>query len=106
MTAEVATPGACSGIERGVIGVGRGVDLQHVDDDHRGVVLAARGVGRGDERVGEPLRIGFGAGQALDVALAHHRGEAVGAEHDAVAGFDVDRVQVDVDALVDPERAR
>ncbi len=42
---------------------------------------------------------------AFDVALAHHRGEAVGAEDDAVAGFDVERVQVDVDVGVDAERA-
>ena len=32
-------------------------------------------------------------------------GEAVGAEEDAVAGCDVDRVEVDVDVGVDAERA-
>ena len=62
--------------------------------------LAAR-----DERVGESLRVGFTAREALDVALAHHRGEAVGAEHDAIAVLDVERVEVDVDVVVDPERA-
>ncbi len=45
------------------------------------------------------LRVGLGAGQSFDVALAHHRRETVGAEHDAVARLDVDRVEIDVDVV-------
>ena len=99
---------AAGRVGREGFGVGRGaaVDLEHVDDDDGDVVLAA-GVVRGvDERSAAALRVGLAAREALDVALAHHRGEAVGAEQDAVAGRDVERVQVDVDVGVDAERAR
>ena len=44
--------------------------------------------------------------ESLDVAFAHHGGEPVGAEQDAVAGRDLDRVEVDLDLGVDAERAR
>ena len=40
------------------------------------------------------------------VALAHHVGESVGAEQDAIAGHDFDGVHVDVDVRVDAERTR
>ena len=43
--------------------------------------------------------------EPLDVALAHHGGEPVGADHDAVAGDDLDRVEIDLDLGVDAERA-
>ncbi len=42
-----------------------GVDLEHVDDHDGDVVLAAGGVRGGDERVGQALRIGLGAGQRV-----------------------------------------
>ena len=98
--------GAGVGEQRFGIGRGGGVDLEHVDDDDGDVVLAAGRVRGVDEQLGRALRIGLAARDALDVALAHHRGEPVGAEHDAVAGRDVERVEVDVDVGVDAERAR
>ncbi len=52
----------------------------------------------------------FGSGSRLedagDLVRAHHGGEAVRAEEDAVAGLELDRVLVDVDPGVDAERTR
>ena len=83
---------SASGSTRDVV-----VDAVDVSTTHRDVVDAAGRVGGVDEELGRALRIRLAAQDALDVALAHHVGEAVGAEHDAVAGDDVDGVHVDVD---------
>ena len=88
------------GIERGV-----GFDLVDVEDDDGDVVDAAGRVRRVDEQLGGALRIRLAARDAFDVALAHHVGEAVRAEDDAIAGDDVERVHVDLDVGVDTERA-
>ena len=57
------------------------------------------------EQLGRALRIRLAARDAFDVPLAHHVGEAVRAEDDAIAGDDVERVHVDIDVGVHTERA-
>ena len=93
---------------RSSLGIGRRgrIDLEHVDRRRR-VMLSSppASFAAATSASAGALRVGFAAGEALDVAVAHHRGEPVGAEQNAVAGLDVERVQVDVD-VVGRRRAR
>ena len=50
--------------------------------------------------------IGLAPERGGDVVGLHHAGEPVGAEQDAIAGHELDRVHVDVDRRVDAERTR
>ena len=87
------------------IGRGGRRRLEHVDDEDGDVVLTAGLVGRVDETIGRDPRIGVELGDAEHVVVAHHGGQAVGAEQQAVARPRVDRVEIDVDVRVDAERS-
>jgi hypothetical protein len=76
------------------------------DDDDGDVVDATRTVRGVDEPGCGALGVALASELGRDRVLVHHVGEAVGAQHDEVAGNQLHRVHVDVDALVDAQRAR
>ena len=81
-------------------------DLLDAEQDDRDVVAAARGERMRDELVGGAWR-GRGRREDLgDRGLADHRGEAVAAQQEDVAGGGVDRERVDLDIGLGAERAR
>ena len=96
----------CRGRGQGYrIGWGRRRCFEHVDDEDGDVVLTARLVGRVDETIGRDPRIGVELGNTEHVVVAHHGGQTVGADQQAVTRPRVDRVEIDVDVGVDPERS-
>ena len=67
----------------------------------------SRGAGIGVSvawRAGQPLRIALPTGDAFDVALADHRGQAVGAQQQTIADIDRQLISVDHDVRVEAER--
>ena len=87
------------------LGAVRAVDLLEPEQDHGDVVPPAGVVGRGDQ-----LAPGLGERVAaledlLDARLLDHRGQAVGVEHEHIAGACLVDVDIDVDVRLGAERA-
>ncbi len=93
------------GVDDGEARIRNCISRERRDHDGGHVVLTAGGVRGVGERVGGPLRVGLLAKDARDVGWADHGGETVGADQEPVTGLQLDRVEVDADVGVDPERA-
>ena len=87
----------------GRVGIAVG-DLERDDGD---VVLAAAPVRGADQRLHEPVEVAaLLVDELFDRPVVDHRGQAVGAEQEEVAGSRLDGERVDVDVRVGAERAR
>ena len=83
------------------------VDLLEREQDHRDVVAPARRIGGGDQIVTELVqRPGVLDQQRLQLVLADHRGETVGADHEEVAGARAELLDVHLHIRLGPERPR
>ena len=100
-TARGDTDGRGDRTRERIDAVGAGIEHEHGD-----VVVTPGLVGRVHERVGGRGRVGLAPQDLSDAVRADHGREPVRTQHHAVVRLQHERVDVDVDRRVDPERAR
>ena len=82
--------------------LGRGVDRVESRDDERDVVARPGVIGLGEQRFRGRLGIGLGGERRDDCLVRDHLRQSVGAQQQAIARLDLERVSFDVDPKLVP----